>query len=590
MTEISTAAETALLRRGLRLVTRSIRAHPMPHLVAFLGSNLYAVALVVFTVVLGQATDDLITPAFEGEGIEAADVRSFVFVLLIVAAARGLGIVGRRYFTAMAEYRTQQTLRRQILNHYLALPLSYHRSQASGELLAHADADVEASTQMLKALGMVYGTMGLLVVSMVRLSFIHVLFALLGAVLFPTLFVINRRFTAAMEVPARLAQASIGQVSGVAHESFEGALVVKTLGREQAETDHMAAAAQELRDRRVDVARIRAAFDPLFTAVPSMAILLALLIGSWLVSRGSVTVGEVVSAIVLFSVLALPVRILGFFLEMVPPSVVGLDRVDAVLATELDAVASGDAVLPDGALSVRFVDAAFRYPSTDEDVLVGLDAAIEAGESIALVGSTGSGKSTALDLISRVQHPTRGSVMIGDVALADVGEESFREALIPVFQEAFLFADTVRENITMGVPAPDDAVDAVLRLVRADEFIGDLPEGIDTIVGERGVSLSGGQRQRIALARALLRRPRVLLLDDATSAVDPVIEAEILRNLREELDATLIVVAYRLATIRLADRVLYLDGGQIVADGRHDELLELPDYEALVRAYELAEA
>ena len=590
MTTAPTAAEPALFRRGLRLIGRSARAHPGPHLVACVGSNLFAAALVGFTIVLGRATDDLITPAFDGEGVGKSDIRSFVVVLLAVAAIRGLGIVGRRYFTAMATFRTQRTLRAQILEHYLQLPLSFHRTKSSGQLLAHADADVEAACRMLNAMGMVYGTVGLLILSMVRLGFIHPLFAVLGAVLFPALFLINRRFTAVMEVPARKAQAAVGDVSGVVHESFEGALVVKTLGREEHETQTLETSANDLRDKRIETARIRAFFDPLFLAIPSLAILAALFIGSWLVSRDSVTIGEVVSAIVLFSVLSVPVRILGFFLEMMPPSVVGLDRIDAVLAEEIDVVASGEADLPAGALSVQFLATGFRYGESPELAVTDLVGTIEAGESVALVGSTASGKSTILDLMSRVQHPTTGSIMLGGVPLADVAETAFRAALIPVFQEAFLFADSVKENVTMGRDASDEAVESVLRLVRADEFIAELPEGMHTVVGERGVSLSGGQRQRIALARALLRQPRVLLLDDATSAVDPVIEAEILGNLRRELDATLVVVAYRLATIRLADRVIYLDRGRIVADGSHEELLKLKNYDALVRAYELAEA
>jgi ABC-type multidrug transport system fused ATPase/permease subunit len=182
--------------------------------------------------------------------------------------------------------------------------------------------------------------------------------------------------------------------------------------------------------------------------------------------------------------------------------------------------------------------------------------------------------------------PDAGSIRMGGVPLAAIDEDELRAAVVPVFQETFLFADTIRENLTLGLDLSDHELRRVAALCRADEFIAELPQGYDTVVGERGVTLSGGQRQRVALTRALLRRPRVLLLDDATSAVDPRIEAEILANLRSELDTTLVVVAYRLATIRLADRVLYLADGRIVADGRHEALLARPDYSALVRAYE----
>jgi ABC-type multidrug transport system fused ATPase/permease subunit len=192
--------------------------------------------------------------------------------------------------------------------------------------------------------------------------------------------------------------------------------------------------------------------------------------------------------------------------------------------------------------------------------------------------------------LSGLVPPTRGVVRLGDVDLWRVDPEERTDALAVVFQETVLFAETVRENILLGRDIPEDEVRHITDIVRATAFIDALPEGFDTIVGERGVTLSGGQRQRIALARALARRPRVLLLDDATSAVDPAIEQQILANLRATADMTLFVVAYRLATIRLADRVVFLDGGRVAATGTHDELLGRPDYSSLVRAYELAAA
>ena len=184
--------------------------------------------------------------------------------------------------------------------------------------------------------------------------------------------------------------------------------------------------------------------------------------------------------------------------------------------------------------------------------------------------------------------PTAGRVLLGGVDVADLGVDGASAVVAPVFQETFLFADTVRENLTLGRPVPDPELERVLHLVAADGFVAELPRGIDTVVGERGVTLSGGQRQRLAIARALLRRPGVLVLDDATSAVDPIVEAEILSNLRAHRGRTLLVVAHRLATIRLADRVLFLHGGRIAADGIHERLLDLPDYAALIRAYEEA--
>jgi ABC-type multidrug transport system fused ATPase/permease subunit len=221
-------------------------------------------------------------------------------------------------------------------------------------------------------------------------------------------------------------------------------------------------------------------------------------------------------------------------------------------------------------------------------VLEGLSLHIDPGETVALVGSTGAGKSTLVALLAALMPPTEGRVLLGGVDVQDLGSEGTAAVVAPVFQETFLFADSVRQNLTLGRDIPEGELQRVLTLVEAEGFVSEMPQGIDTVVGERGVTLSGGQRQRLAIARGLLRRPKVLVLDDATSAVDPTIEAAILANLRAHGDRTLLVVAHRLATIRLADRVLFLEGGRIAAQGTHEELLAVSAYAALAQAYEKA--
>ncbi|MEQ1786248.1 MAG: ABC transporter ATP-binding protein, partial [Acidimicrobiales bacterium] len=240
---------------------------------------------------------------------------------------------------------------------------------------------------------------------------------------------------------------------------------------------------------------------------------------------------------------------------------------------------------PDGPLEVVLDDVRFTYED-DEVVLDGVTARIAPGEVVALVGSTGAGKTTLCNLLVHLHDPTRGQIRIGGVPLEAVDPHSLQRAAALVFQESFLFADTVRENLAMGDDVSDAEIYAALEIARARAFVDRLPRGLDDVIGERGVTLSGGQRQRIALARALLRRPRVLLLDDATSAVDATVERAILDGLRGSVAATTIVVAHRVSTIALADRVLLLDGGRIAAAGTHRELLSVPAYAALVRAYE----
>ena len=379
-------------------------------------------------------------------------------------------------------------------------------------------------------------------------------------------------------------------MSEVAHESFDGAVVVKTLGREPIEVERMRAASERLRDERIRVGRMRASFEPSIDALPTAGAVVLLLVGAWLVGRGSATPGDLVLAATLFSLLALPLFIVGFFLEEMPRSVVSLERVDRVLDRPLEPSAEPEAngpVLPPGPLGLQIDGLAVRYGS--RLVLDGLSLAVGPGETVALVGATGSGKSTLLETVAGLNSVAGGSIHLSGAALPDVPSNEFHSAVALVFQEAFLFADSVAENVGLQWGRSPADVTNALDSAAAGAFVDALPDGGATVVGERGVTLSGGQRQRVALARALVRSPRLLMLDDATSAVDPVVEGEILANLRRDLDTTMLVVAHRISTIELADRVAYLAGGRIVATGTHDELLDIDDYRSLVSAYEQAE-
>jgi ABC-type multidrug transport system fused ATPase/permease subunit len=287
----------------------------------------------------------------------------------------------------------------------------------------------------------------------------------------------------------------------------------------------------------------------------------------------------------LFTLLAFPMRVVGFLLEEMPRAVVSIARVDRILAA-LPAVRPVRPLpLPAGPLAVGVEAIEFAYPG-GEPVVRDCTFRVEQGTVVALVGATGSGKSTLCDLVAGLVAPERGVVTIGGVDARDIEPAELRAAVALVFQESFLFADTIGENITLGSDATPTERRRAAEIAQASDFIDVLPDFFDTVVGERGVTLSGGQRQRVALARALVRNPRLLILDDATSAVDPTVEARILAALREELDMTTLIVAHRLSTIGLADRVLYLRDGSIVATGTHEELLDIPEYSALVSAYE----
>jgi ATP-binding cassette subfamily B protein len=580
-----TRAERGVFLRGMKLIGSYIRAHPGPFALSVVGALLYASGSIGSTAVLGRVTNQVLVPAFD-EGVPASKAWLGGLAILGVAFVRALGIGLRRYFSGMSGERVMQTIRVQVADRYRQLPAAYHRQKPTGELLAHMEADVNAAVEVLFPVPFATGVMFLVLFAVISLVVTDPFLAAIGLSVIPTLMLMNRSFARRMEGPIGRAQAQISAVSSVVHESIDGALIVKTLGREDAETAKLAAKADVLRRERVEAGFIRAGFEPALEALPTIGIILLLGVGSWRISRGDVSYGTLVQFVSLFYLLAWPMRFIGWILGELPRAVVGKARVDAVLATPITVEPPRRPVtLPEGRLGVEVQALTYRLDGLP--VLNGVDLEVRPDESVAIVGPTGAGKSVLTQLLVRLDDPDQGEVLVGGVNVRHVEPRALRSAATLVFQESFLFATTVRENITLDSGADDDDIVAAARLARADTFIRQLPKGYDTVVGERGVTLSGGQRQRVALARALVRRPRVLVLDDATSSVDPTIEAEILRGLRLELSTTLIVVAYRLSTIRLADRVLFLQGGRIAATGTHDQLLvREPRYRAIVQAYE----
>ena len=583
-------APKGTFRRGMRVLWRFVRMEPRPFAVAVGGAAVYAATAVIGTFVLGRVTDEVLEPAFR-EGVADSTVWFWVGLIVGVALLRSAGVVARRYFGATTSRRIQATLRTRIADRYLSVPLAFHRERASGELLAHADADVEAATEVVNPLPFSTGLLVLIAFSVVALFLIDPMLALVGLVLFPAMALLNRYYTRRVEIPAAAVQRGVGEVSAIAHESFDGALVVKTLGLERVETERLAEAADRLRNERIEVGRLRAFFEPTLDALPNLGIVAILAIGAWRVSEGDVTTGDLVTAMALFTLLAFPMRVVGFLLEEMPRAIVSLERVDGVLRAPPATDPDDPLRLPDtGPVRVDVDAIEFAYPGS-EPVIEDCSLHLEPGEIVALVGPTGCGKSTLCELIVGLMTPSRGTITIDGVDLRRLDRTARRELTALVFQESFLFADTLAENVLVGTDGSPERLAHALEVAQAGRFAAHLPHGPETVLGERGVTLSGGQRQRVALARALARRPRLLLLDDATSAVDPTVEARILARLRDELRMTTLVVAHRVSTIRLADRVLHMQRGRIVGSGSHDELLARdPEYAAMVRAYELETA
>ncbi|WP_017557882.1 ABC transporter ATP-binding protein [Nocardiopsis baichengensis] len=593
-----------IFARGLRVLWVAMRTEPAVFLVAVFGASLHAAVTVASAEVLGRITDQVILPAFEQGRTTAGALTAAAAALLAVGVLKALGLGLRRLYAGLMQFRMQARYRRKVARTYLRLPLAWHHRHPAGQLLSNANADVEAAWMPLAPLPMVVGSLFMLVIAAGAMVLTDPVLALVGFVVFPLLFAVNVVFQRRAAPVATRAQALRAEVSEVAHESFDGALVVKTLGREDTETERFTAAAHRLRDAQIRLGRMRGLFDPVMEALPNLGVLGVLLVGAWRLSADAIAVGDLVQMSYLFTLLALPIRSFGWLLGDMPRSVVGWDRVTAVLAAD-GAMEHGEARLEGRGgigVAVRGLDFSYEDGGADRDiadsgaggdrttVLNGVDLDLAPGRTVALVGPTGSGKSTLTTLLLRLVDPDAGTVAYDgtDVRELAAGQIPAAAALVP--QSTFVFEDTVRDNVALDTGATDEQVWAALRLARADSFVAALPEGLDTRLGERGASLSGGQRQRLALARAVVRRPRLLVMDDATSAVDPQVEAQILAGLRErDLDATVVVVAYRRATIELADEVVYMEGGTVVDRGAHADLLRRsPGYERLVTAYERA--
>jgi ATP-binding cassette subfamily B protein len=582
----------AVVRRGLRHVGRAIVEQPGMFALAFTASSLYGAMTVASAYVIGEITDRVLLPSF-AEGATTTSALTLASVAIIgVALLKIIGIVGRRLFAGIMSYRLQADYRRRVTGQYLRLPLSWHQRHPTGQLLSNANSDVEASWFFVAPLPFACGALVMIAITVVVLFLTDPLLALVGLVVFPLVFVVNIVYSQVMSPRTQRAQQLRAEVSEIAHESFDAALVVKTLGREAAETERFGARAEELRDGLVAVGRVRGLFDPLMEALPSLGTLAVLLIGAGRVADGSTDAGELVAIAYLFTLLALPIRAIGWVLADLPRALAGMDRVTPVLDATGETPYGPDAA-PAGAggADLGVTGVGFTFDGMGRPTLDGVTFDVPAGTTVAVVGPTGSGKSTLAGLLVRLVDPTDGHVLLDGVDLRGLREGEVSTAAAFVAQGAFLFDDTVRGNVTLGAPFDDDEVWTALRVAAADDFVAALPEGLDTRVGERGASLSGGQRQRLALARAVVRRPRLLVLDDATSAVDPAVEARILDALRDsETPATVVVIAYRQATISLADEVVWLEQGRALARGTHEELLEtVPGYAALVRAYSQAE-
>ncbi|NTW38448.1 MAG: ABC transporter ATP-binding protein [Cellulomonadaceae bacterium] len=574
-------------------------SQPRTYVMAVVTSALFGALTVGVSQVLGQVTDQVVVPAVAGSKDALASLWVAGLVMLAVALALAVAVAGRRIYAGIGSSDIQAGHRRAVTRQYLQLPISWHRAHPTGQLLANASSDVEAATGVFDPLPFALGVVVMIGVAAVALFAVDGWLAVTALAVLPLAVLANLVFQRYMSPAITRAQQLRAEVSDIAHESFEAALLVKSLGTEDAEESRFAAKADELRAANVRVGQVKAVFDPVIDLLPSLGTLAVLLVGSARLAAGAVQTGDVVAAAYLLTLMAVPVRAFGWVLGELPRALVGYDRIARVLDAPNDQP-PGTLPLPagEGGLHVlmRSVEVTVTDPAGQHTLLHDVDLELAPGRTVALVGPTGAGTTTLVSLLSRLRDATGGTVLLDGVDLTDVRESDLTAQVALVAQQAFVFEDTVRANVTLAdrddPTAPgDEAVWEALRLAKVDAVVAALPQGLDAPLGERGANLSGGQRQRLAIARALVRRPRLLVLDDATSAVDPRVEQQILTGLRGALgpagSPTVVLVAYRMSSVMLADEVVHLDGGHVVDRGTHEELLERDaGYRELATAYQ----
>ena len=503
-------------------------------------------------------------------------LRIWLAALLGVGLLEVAGGAVRHIFAVRNRARSDARVRDAIFAHALRLDASYHDRVGPGELMSRASSDSEHVARLMDSIGHTIGYVLTVVAVSVVLLVIDWQLALIVLLPLPLITVAGWLYSRRYQLRTRLLQESWADAATLAEETVSGIRVVKGLGAGKPLATRFRRRSDELVRRALDIASLDAVFMPVLELLPLLGLLAVLWFGGKRVIAGDLSLGSFVAFNAYVVMLVWPFRVLGQRVSTLQKALAAGVRIAEVLETEPQLRERRHAQQLPGPFrgEVELDSVRFGHEG-DHPVLDGLRLYVAPGESVALVGSTGSGKSTVAGLLARLYDPDEGRVLLDGHDVREVRLADVRRAVALVFEETFLFTDTVRENIRFGRPdASDEEVARAAALAGASEFIADLPDGYDTVLGERGFSLSGGQRQRIAIARAILADPAVLVLDDATSAVDATKEHEIRAALATVMQGrTTLVIAHRPATIALADRVAVLDGGRIVEHGTHEELL-----------------
>ncbi|WP_449345690.1 ABC transporter ATP-binding protein, partial [Streptomyces narbonensis] len=543
------------------------------NVVLALGSSLVGMAvLALVPLVTKVIIDDVI-------GTKTRDLGVWTGLLIGAAVLVYVLTYVRRYYGGRLALDVQHDLRTDMYGTITRLDGRRQDELSTGQVVGRATSDLQLIQGLLFMLPMTIGNILLFVISLAVMAWLSIPLTLVALAVAPALWFIAKRSRTRLHPATWHAQQQAAEVAGVVDGAVTGVRVVKGFGQEDQETGKIREAGRKLFAGRLRTIRLNAKYTPALQAVPALGQVAVLALGGWLAYRGQITLGTFVAFSAYLASLVGPVRMLAMVLTVGQQARAGVERVLDLVDTE-PVIQDGTKELPaDAPATVEFDDVSFAYDGANgkiSPVLDGFSLEIRSGETVAVVGASGSGKSTVSLLLPRFYDVTHGAVLVGGHDVRELTLDSLRAAIGLVPEDSFLFSDTVRANIAYGAPdATQEQIDAAARAAQADRFIAELPEGYDTKVGEHGLTLSGGQRQRIALARAILTDPRLLLLDDATSAVNAKVEHEIHEALKSVMAGrTTLLIAHRRSTLGLADRIAVLDDGRLSDIGTHEELEE----------------
>ena len=513
-----------------------------------------------------------------------------VGLVVALGVGRALALAGRRLIAGKQALYVEMDVRQAVYAKLVRLSFGFYDRHQTGQLMSRATVDLQA-VRFFLGYGLIFFFQHVFTIVGVGLVVFLISWklALIVLSIAPLLIVVAYRYSHVSHPLLRDVQQRLADVATVAQENIVGVHVVKAFAREETEQMRFKDRSEQVFVRSVQANRQRAFYIPLLGFLPLLAQAAILLVGGRMVARGSLSLGDFVAFNLFLTILVTPLRALGMWIGQAQRATASGERIFQVIDEAEDVADAPDArELPPGPGQVSFEGVTFGY-EPGRPVLHDLDLELVPGRSVALIGQTGAGKTTVASLIPRFYDAQRGRVLVDGADVRSLTLTSLRREIGVIAQDAFLFSATVRENISFGrVDATDAEVERAARLAQAHEFISALPSGYDTVIGERGITLSGGQRQRIAIARAIVIDPRILILDDATASVDATTEARIREGLREAMrNRTTIIIAHRLSTIALADEVVVLDEGRVVARGTHAELAETDRLYREIRAYGL---